>query len=469
MERLLSHEDIVRATGAQVMGPVSTAGFRGVFSDSRKPHPHKLFIALKGDAFDGHDYIESCYTQGCAGFLVHRPNPELAQSTQYVVPDTLMALQDLARYCRQKWNPRVIALTGSNGKTTTKEILGTLLSTHFSSYANKGSLNNHWGVPLSILEFPEECTHLVLEMGMNHAGELRNLVEMAQPEYIMVTMVGSAHIEHFGTQEAIADAKAEIYKYSAKSACGIYNLDNVFTKKMFDADATLKAKHVCFSSHFQTKADVCLELQKATMEGLFVSGQIGGCAGEALVPLFGEHNLTNIMAAAAGAFAMGVPAEKIWSGLSKVPTAWGRNQLLKTEAGARILFDGYNANPESMRALISNVKSLGTPVRVGVFGQMKELGASSAAAHEELGRWVSELNLQVVWFLGIDVEHFKNGFSGKSLSLQEGFFSKDYQQDIASKIAAMLTSEDLVVVKGSRGMELERFVKECHPLNFEGK
>jgi UDP-N-acetylmuramoyl-tripeptide--D-alanyl-D-alanine ligase len=386
----------------------------------------------------------------------------------------LLALQDLANYLRNKSDALIVGIAGSNGKTTSKEFCAALLSAFRKVHYSKGSFNNHWGVPFTLLAQPEDAEVSVVEMGMNHEGELARLAEIAEPDIAVCTYVGVEHIEYFLTLEKIAAAEEEIYKYSPSNSTRIYNLDNEFTKKMYDKASTgmICSKFITFSEAANVgdiKVDVQMKIESSTMHSLTVAGQIRGVRGQATVSVFGRHNLTNLMTAAAVALAVGISPEEIWQALPRCKTNWGRNQLVATESGAEILFDGYNSNPDSMKALVENMSLIHVEgKKIGIFAEMRELGELSSKLHFETGEVVGRSNLDQVWFYGDHHQDFVKGLqSAKFRGVIQS--SVDYQEATATEIAAKLKAGDIALVKGSRGMQLERFVKKCKPLDFGEK
>lgn len=451
--------------------------FDGVGTDTRANLDGQLFIALKGDAFDAHIFVRKAVEKGAQALLVHSWKPEnndlLDRITVIQVPDTLLGLQSLAREYRRTFGGKVIGIAGSNGKTTSKEFTAALISAFRKVHYSKGSFNNHWGVPFTLLATPEEAEVAVVEMGMNHAGELALLTKIAQPDVNVVTYVGIEHIEFFGTLEKIAQAEKEIYDEAPVDAIRIYNLDNPFTRKMY-AEAKNKfpkAKLLTFSTETPDRKliDVSLKIKSLTMQSLTVQGLIGGVLGEATVPVFGLHNVTNLMVAASAGLAVGLEPEQIWQGLSRCETTWGRNQLVHTKSGAQILFDGYNSNPDSMRALVENMRILEMKgKKVGIFGEMKELGDQAPQMHRDVGVNVGRAGFDVIWFYGPHFEEFKAGVQSVNLKGNQ-FYTPDYDENLAKQIAGHLSQNDIALVKGSRGMKLERFVHVCEPLDFLNK
>ncbi len=464
--RNIDLETILKATGGQALAKPHTQ-FSGIATDTRKAMNGQIFWALKGESFDAHNFISQAIAQGAMGIVVHdqlQGLEEIGKTTTVIkVKDTLKALQDLGHHARTLSPAKIIGITGSNGKTTSKEFAAAVLAAGgLKVHYSKGSFNNHWGVPFSLLAEPAGTQVSIIEMGMNHAGELTELCKIAEPDIIVCTMVGRAHIEYFGTIDKIAEAKNEVYEHSPKNAIRIYNLDNPYTNDMFRLGRQKFPKLQTFSSKDST-ATVFLKITEMSMKDLKVKGKINGIEGETTIPVFGTHNLTNILVAASTALAGGMTPEQIWKGLSACKTNWGRNQLVHTAKGAELLFDAYNANPDSMKALIDNIPLLKcSGKKIGVFAQMRELGEQSAKFHRELGEQVSKAGFDAVWFYGADATAFQEG-AGNQKSL---FVSNTYEESLATKLASMLRQGDLAVIKGSRGEKMERFVLHCEPTDF---
>lgn len=471
--RAMDVETIVKVTGAQILS-LKLTNFVGLGTDTRLDLQGHLFISLKGEAFDAHQFLEKAVQQGATGLLVHEENEQVKKMKDKVtilkVLDTLKALQQLGNWSRHESKAKVLAITGSNGKTTTKEFTAALIGSVVDVHYNKGSFNNHWGVPFTLLQLPPTKDVAIVEMGMNHAGELTELVHIAEPDVVVCTMVGRAHMEFFGTIEKVAEAKEEIYEAAGPDAVRIYNLDNTQTHNMYvkACQKYPRNKILTFSSE-DPGADVHLLINSMSMSELFVKGKIAGKESSARVQVFGAQNLTNLMAAASLGLAAGMTADQVWEGLSRCKTNWGRNQLVHLKSGAQMIFDAYNANPDSMKALIDNMKLLSVPgKKVGVFGQMRELGAASESLHEELGMWVGQAGFDKVYFVGADCDAFARGMK-KVAYKNPSLIEKDFHDSTGQDLAKFLAAGDIAVVKASRGTRLERFVFPCEPLDFAEK
>lgn len=469
--RSVETKDLISALKPKLSG-TKIETFSGIGTDTRKDLRGQLFWALKGEAFDAHDFLDKAIAQGATGLVVHKvpANLDVGNVAVFQVEDTLTALQALARYYRRQQAYRVLAITGSNGKTSTKEFAASLIAPERKLHWNPGSFNNHFGLPFNLIQAPADAQVVIAEMGMNHAGELATLCQIAEPDTVVCTMVGSGHIEHFGTVDKIAAAKEEIYKFSPSTALRIYNLDNSWTRKMWERASKEypEAKIWTFSNQTDTpQVQVFLRALSMTGEGLEIEGRIGKVPGKVKVPVLGMHNALNLAAASTLALSLDIPAEKIWKNLEHCHAHWGRMQLLKNKNGSQILFDGYNANPESMTAMTEALKDIQTSgKRFAVLAQMKELGEASNEAHRKLGERISKLGLDKVWFYGPDAESFRQGFGENQKNL---VISNNYEESLASEMVHVLDPNSLVVVKGSRGMETERFVLAAGALNFKKK
>ena len=456
--------DILSATNAKALS-THAQEFLGVGTDSRADLKDQLFVALKGPQFDGHSFIAEAVTRGARGLLVHdiqKVSPEiLGKVTVFAVNDTLEGLQNLARFYRQKHGFKVIGITGSNGKTTTKEFTKALLETKFRVHSSRGSFNNHWGVPLTLLSAPEDAEFVIQEMGMNHAGELTRLAQIAKPDIVVVTMVGRAHIGELGSQAAVARAKEELY-ITCPQAAAIFNLDNEFTMAMRERAVASKQllKSFTFSAFREEGANVMLRANRVWLDRIEVTGRIGTVSASATLGVSGRHNVINVMAAASICLAAGMTGEEIWAALPRVKTVWGRGQLLRHPSGAQVVFDGYNANPESMAALVRNMLEVEVHGRkVAILGEMLELGDHASKAHQELGEITGGGGYHEIWFIGEHARDFEEGLK-RARSNALFFQSAGFDLNLAQYFNQRLGKEDVVVIKGSRGVKMEKILEQ---------
>lgn len=460
---------IAKWTSAQIIAEYHKE-FLEIGTDTRKDLTGQIFIALKGDVYDAHHYLDQAVQKGAAALLVH----ELPEKFQHLksqvsillVTDTLKALQDFAQAYRKTLNSKIIGITGSNGKTTTKEFTAQILSQYKKTHYSEGSFNNHWGVPMTLLSIPQDADFAVVEMGMNHAGEITQLVKIADPDIVVCTMVGTAHLEFFGSQENIAKAKSEIYLESKPETIRIFNQDQDLTfDMMYPVSRKFSDSRMLSFSEKNTEADVFFKITELKMREIKITGIIAAEPGSAVVPIFGKQNLTNLMAASAIAYACRLSPEQIWKALPYCKTAWGRNQFIETKNHAEILFDGYNANPDSMRALLDNIPLLKcNGKKIGVFGQMKELGEHSKNSHIEIAEIAGAVGFAQIYFIGEDFSAFQKGLLNSGFK-GEIFIQADFDTSLGEKLGQSVKSGDIVVVKGSRGAGTERFIPFCEPLS----
>lgn len=447
--------------------------FSEVGTDTRKNLQDQIFIALKGDSYDAHNYLDKAVAQGAGLLIVHELAPQFEHLKSKVsiilVEDTLLALQNFAHHYRKTLATKIISITGSNGKTTTKEFTATILGEFKKTHFNQGSFNNHWGVPLTLLQIPVDADFAVVEMGMNHAGEIAKLVEIAEPDFVVCTMVGRAHIEYFGSIEKIALAKAEIYQTSGEKTVRIFNQDQDLTfDMMYPVAKKYPAGRMLSFSEKNDEADVYFKIDSINGKGMAISGSIAGCKSTANIPIFGKHNITNLMAAGCLAYAAGMKPENIWKALPLCKSAWGRNEFIETKTGVDVLFDGYNANPDSMKALLQNIQELSVQSKkIAVFGQMKELGQHAHDEHIALAEAAAEINFDFIYFVGENHKDFEQGLINKKY--KKYLCENDLSATMSKHFKAQIQSGDLVVIKGSRGAHTERFVELCEPINWKNK
>ncbi len=465
-------DQIAKWTNAKIASSHQTE-FSDFFTDTRKSGANKIFVALKGDQYDAHDFLDKAVEQGAGLLLVHRLDPKFENLKDKVsiliVDDTLIALQAWACEYRKTLNAKIFGITGSNGKTTTKEFLAKILSTVKKTYYTEGSFNNHWGLPFSILNVNSDHECVILEMGMNHAGELTNLVHIADPDYVVCTMVGTAHIEHFGTLKKIAEAKEEIYQHTRESTVRVFNQDQELTfDMMYPVAKKFPASRMLSFSAKNDLADVHFKVNETNGSGLKISGTIAGFKNESTVPVFGEHNSVNLMAACALAYAFGMKPDLIWAALPLCKSTWGRNEFIETKEHVQIIFDGYNANLDSMKALFSNVKPLKIGgKKVAALGQMKEVGAAAPQFHAEIARAAVDAGFHFIYFYGENFKDFEAGL--QQIDFKDYVVGAELSEEMKAHIKSHIHAGDLLAVKGSRGAGTENYVQLFSPINWKSK
>ena len=465
--------DFVKAavSGEVMSSPHKT--FVGYSTDNRDPRIEgKIFIPLVGESHDAHKYVEGAVLAGATGILYHQWDeswePLKSKASFIEVGDTLVALQDFAKAWRKELSGKVLALTGSNGKTTTKDFLFQILKNFGNTQASQGSFNNHWGVPFTLLDTKKDDQFCVVEMGMNHSGEISKLMSIADPDLVTVTNVGRAHMGNFDNDlEGVAKAKEEIYESAKAHAQLLFNIDSKHTREMYK---TYMDRPSYTYSNQNFSADVYLKLKSKTETGMVIEGQIGGVLGKCEVHFWGEHNIQNLAAAVTMAYISGCKPEKLWTTLGGCNTGWGRNQWLETQSGAKVLFDGYNANPDSFKELINNVEPLIVESKKGfaIFGEMLELGEGSASEHRALGELAGKLPWDKCLFIGPSGEAFLEGWK-VSENANNSIILNTYKESLDLDLLSMVDTQSLIIVKGSRGGALERIVERFQPVSFPSK
>jgi UDP-N-acetylmuramoyl-tripeptide--D-alanyl-D-alanine ligase len=423
-------------------------------TDSRRIAPGQLFIALRGERYDGATFAAASLNSGACGVLVPVGASVDAPQGAIVIEaaDTLLALQNLGRFVRRQSGAQVVAITGSAGKTSTKEATADFLSTRYTVYRNAGNLNNHIGLPLSLLELAARPEIAVVELGMNHAGEIRRLVELSEPEVRVWTNVGDAHVGYFGSVEAIADAKAEVLEGAGPHTRLVANADDALV--MAHAD---RFPGITTTFGVSEDADVrAVHLQDDGVRGTSARLETPVGAVPLRVPLPGRGPLLNVLAAAAVALAFDVPLDQIASRAATLTAAPRRGQVLSLGRGLTLVDDSYNSSPAALsRALDALAATATDGQRIAALGEMRELGDLSIALHEESGRRAVEAGVERLIAVG--------GDSAKALAdaaiaaglAQDRVSYFTTSTDAADVVTAFLSPGDIVLVKGSRGTRMD--------------
>ena len=420
----------------------------GYSIDSRTVNFGDLFIALPGERFDGHDFVVSALEKGAVAALVQSGHAIPADSRRLLyVEDTLRALQSLGAAARRLWGKPLLAVTGSAGKTTTKEILAHVLSTRFRVMKSTGNLNNHIGLPLQLLKLEPEHDLAVVEMGMNHAGEIHTLGTLAHHDLAVVTCVAPVHLEFFGSMADIARAKYEMIETLHPGGVAVLNADDDYVSQF---GRNFKGKVVKFGIH--RAADVGAQNIRLTgVSGSQFELVAGSVREAATLPLVGEHNIYNALAATAAAMERGVPPSEAVEALATVVAGDKRGQVLSF-AGATIINDSYNSNPNALKAMINALASMKAERRILVAGEMLELGSTAEALHRDCGRYAADKKIDVV----IGVRGLAQGLAEAACGagIQSQFLETPEQA--GEWLARHLRPGDAVLLKASRGVKLER-------------
>lgn len=436
----LSLRDAAAVLNGRLVG--ADAVFAGVSTDSRNAGMGQLFFALRGERFDGHTFAQEVLGAGAAAVVVDHELPGV--HPQIVVADTRLALGTLARHWREQFHIPVIAITGSNGKTTVKEMVASIARSAFGAahvHATSGNFNNDIGLPLTLFRLGREHACLIVEMGMNHAGELSYLSRLAQPSVALVNNAQAAHLEGLGSVEAVAHAKGEIYEGLIGSGTGIINAEDDYAP-LWRAlvGERQRLEFGLQRGDVRVQADADGHLQLITPAGTRPL--------QLQVP--GEHNWRNAAAAAAGCLALGISLDDVVAGLQAFAGVKGRLQRARGYFGSTVIDDTYNANPGSVRAAI-DVLRREPGVRLLVLGDIGELGSDSRRLHRELGEVARQAGLDGLFTLG---EHMQEA----SAAFGAGAQHFDSAEALVAALVQRLAADVTVLVKGSRFMKMERVV-----------
>ncbi|WP_410500002.1 UDP-N-acetylmuramoyl-tripeptide--D-alanyl-D-alanine ligase [Chitinibacter sp. S2-10] len=461
---MLSLRETAQALNAQLAAP-DAAGeltFARVTTDSRDIRAGDLFVALKGERFDAHDFVDAALEKGAVAALVQQDSvalrPQSGEGNRIIVKDTLAALGELAKYWRKKHAAiPLIGVTGSNGKTSVKEMLASIFNVVAGGeqyvHATRGNLNNHIGLPLTVLGIRPEHRFVVAEMGMNHFGEIDYLTHIAQPDVALVNNAGAAHLEALGSVAGVAQAKGEIFTGLGANGTAIINADDEFAPLW----RQLAAPHAICTFGFNGEVSAAAVVLSATGSQFVLKTAQGEVPVQLAVP--GEHNVRNALAAAAAALAVGVSLDQVAQGLQRWAGVKGRLQARTAFNGAAILDDTYNANLDSMKAAIDVLAAIGQQGKptILVLGDIGEVGDSAEYCHREVGRYASERQINHIVAVGTDMQYAVDAFNQVA-----GAERAQHCSDHAAVIAALrqlMTPDSQILVKGSRFMRMETVVE----------
>ena len=408
---------------------------KGIATDTRKIQRNQLFFALKGDNFNGNHYAAQAVNKSGSHAIIDEA--EYASGNKFIlVTNVLKTLQDLATFHRNYLKIPILAITGSNGKTTSKELINAVLKRKFDTVATEGNLNNHIGVPLTILSMKTSTEFGIVEMGANHPGEIRALCEIAQPDYGYITNFGKAHLEGFGSVEGVIRAKSELYEHLKNNRKLIFlNLDD-----------PIQQNHVTYSSVFtfgnNENADVKVEYPETIKTAVVM--QNGNAYSSVLT---GSYNAVNIAAAICIATYFKVPQKAIVKAIASYTPKNNRSQIVNL-GNNTLLMDAYNANPTSMRAALESFKNYPSGSKWVILGDMFELGESSKLEHQEITSFVEKMDLAKAFLIG-------NNFYDVKVSDEKILKFKDFR-DLEEALRSSPPDNCHILVKGSRGMALER-------------
>jgi len=461
----LTVDTILSVTGGRLLGGSPDAMGNGVAVDSREVTPGCLFVALGGDRVDGHDFLVSAIESGARVLMVCRDKDEVAQAldlaihrdvTVIRVDDCIEAIQNLAAYHRSRLHCAVVGVTGSTGKTTTKDFLDAVLRSTLRVVSTQGNQNNELGVPLTILRASADTEVLVVEMGMRGLGQIAELCAVARPTVALVTNVGVTHIELLGTQDAVASAKGELVRALDSSGAAFLNGDDAYSASI--AETSLAPVTYYGLSEACTVRAENIEVDAESRATFDLIADAGTARITLLVP--GRHNVYNALAAAAVGLRLGVPIEELDAALSSAVVSAMRMQVFTSADGVTVINDAYNANPVSMHAAVVTLAEMDSATRrVAVLGDMAELGSLTELAHFRVGEAVARLPIDILVSVGPRARHIADGARAEGMPADQ-IHSCLTAEEASEVLRGTLRHNDAVLVKASRVMGLESVVQE---------
>lgn len=458
------YDAILEATKGVLICSKDDSSYSGISIDTRTIERNEIFVAIKGENFDGHDFIGKAIEKGVRCIVVNSDNIKDIADTEFsnygtciAVGNTTEALGNLANFQRLRSKASVIAITGSNGKTTTKEMTKAVIEGKFNTLSTSGNFNNEIGLPLTLLELSQNHEWAVVEMGMNHPGEIYNLSMTAKPDIGIITNVGPAHIEGLGSIKNIVSAKAEIIDGIKRKGKLILNADDdrVIKLKEF-AETEHDLKVITFGR--SKKADIRAQNIKVVKSGMTFSVFFKDKEILMELPIFGRHMVSNVLAACAAGYCAGMKPVTIRKGLKKFKPAEGRFNIIDTDMGFNVINDTYNANPSSMEVAIGTLKLLKKKKKgYAILADMLELGDSSEKLHEDVGEIVAEKGIDKLYVTGTYADSIIKGALRKKMDGKDIF--KGTKEEIIENLKESVDRNDWLLVKGSRSMKMEDVTK----------
>ena len=445
----LTVQDVAAGTSGRAQGE-ATRALAGVSIDSRTLQPGQLFVAIAGPKFDGHEFVAQAVEKGAGAVMVHRDVPAPPGIPVVRVAETTQALKDLGRHVRLRAAIPVVAVTGSAGKTTTKEMTAALLATAGEVLKTEGNLNNQYGLPLTLLRLAPAHRFAVLELGMSAAGELRELSAIAKPDVAVITVVAPVHLEFFKSVDEIAAAKAEILEGLGPDGAAVLNWEDERLRRI---GQQRKGKVIWFGR--DRSCDVSAENWRGTVHGMRFDMKLAGKSFDVALPLPGPHFLLNFLAAAAAAHRVGIAPERIAEAATQIKAAKSRGQVVRLGRRVTLLDDSYNSNPFAVDAAVTALGMAARGRRVVFLGDMLELGPTGPDLHRETGAKTAG-RADVVVGVGSLGRLIAEGARKAGVKETHGF---DDSTAAAAAAATIVKDGDAVLVKGSRGARMERVVE----------
>lgn len=448
----LSLEEITSAVGGTIYYKSKADTCNEVCIDTRKLQEGNLYIAIKGENFNGNNFVEQASDKGASICIVEEiafETSKLKETTVILVEDTKKALKDLAKYYRSKLKLKIIGVTGSTGKTTTKDLIAAALSVKFKVFKTKGNFNNEIGLPLMIFNLNNNYDIAVLEMGMSNFNEIHRLADVARPDIAVITNIGMSHIESLGSRENILKAKLEITDFLNKYSTLIVNGEDDLLEKVQPANYNILK--VGFKEYFDLYSRN-ISLFEDSIEYNVVKGN-KEIEQKVKINVPGKHNVLNSLLAFACADILGVTSEEICAGFKKLEATSMRLDIINC-GEFRIINDCYNASPDSMKAALDVQKNMEAKRRIAILGTMRELGNEAYNAHAQVGRYAKESGIDLLITIGEYGNAYKEGFNS-----EEGFVMMEDAYMTADYLKSIMKEGDLVLFKASRAMKFETIIE----------
>lgn len=454
--------EIIQATDAKVIAvdeldEILEKNISHITQDSREVTKDSLFFAIQGERLDGHQFVAECFEKGVAACLTSKVIAPKKGSVLLLVPDVKKALLKLAAHYRNKFDIPFIGITGSVGKTTTKDMVASVLAQKYDVLWTQGNYNNDIGVPLTLFRLEDHHQIAVIEMGMNHFGEIHVLAEVVRPQVGLISNVGVAHIEYLGSREGILKAKCEMFDFMPQDGVAILNADN---DMLITLDGKFPQKLRWFG--VEHKKDVYAEnLDLLGMEKTKCCVHTPAGSFDVLVPMPGEHMVLNALSAVAVGLEMGLTLEEMKAGIENFVPTKNRMNVMKLDNGITVLNDVYNANPVSMKASL-DILANAAGRKVAILGFMGELGEYAAKMHEEVGAYAAEKGIKLLFCIGKFSEFMEQGAKNNGIKEVHRY---ETQEDFWNQGLDFLNKGDSILVKASRSMALEKTVEKIQGVN----
>lgn len=440
--------EILEATGGKLLSGDENKKIKDITTDSRKSAPGVLFIPLVGEKFDGHEFIKAAIDLGAEAVLTHKETDLLIDKTIIKVDDTRIALGNIAKYYKAKHKVPTVAVTGSVGKTTTKDMIYSVMSKKYNTLKTEANYNNDIGLPLTVFSLEAAHEAAVLEMGMNHFGEIEYLAGIGRPDVAVITNIGESHIENLGSREGIFKAKMEITKLFDKDNTLIVNGDNDFLSKV-SKDCGYKV--VYYGMNNPDNDIYAKNIVSHGLKGITFTAVANGKEYEAEVAVPGKHNVYNALAAICVGLEFGIGMEQIIEGIRDF-TLTGMRMEITEYNGAQIINDSYNASPDSIKAALSVLGSTDNERKIAIMGDVLEMGDFAKDAHYNLGREVVKNGVDILITAGENMKYLAQGARDEGM---KNVISFDKTLDVCNYIKDKIKPGDAVLIKASRGMHFE--------------